>query len=162
MNKFILNVLILILIITSNIEHFASNVTFFIKQFGFCFPSHLLLHCQPCLLSTPRICMHSVVSMEYLKHFQNTKYLNRPDKQVTGGIVLGGISHSVLSAPAIFSYRIGMHEPHDPSIKRVPEPSLLNCSRHILPGLELGKPCVSQNRFSTILHEVALNKSALS
>lgn len=38
LNEFILNVLILILIITSNIEHFASNVTFFIKQFGFVFP----------------------------------------------------------------------------------------------------------------------------
>ncbi len=49
-----------------------------------------LLAVQPCLLNTPRICMHSIVSIEYLKHFQNGKYLNRLDKQVTEGIVLGG------------------------------------------------------------------------
>ncbi len=90
----ILNTLIMHYIIFSYIYmHFASNVTFFEKQFSLCFPltfSSLLLAVQPCLLNTPRICMHSIVSIEYLKHFQNGKYLNRLDKQLTGGIVLGG------------------------------------------------------------------------
>lgn len=44
LNEFVLNCIIFSYTYMANIEHLFSNVTFFIKQFGFCFPSHLL-HC---------------------------------------------------------------------------------------------------------------------
>lgn len=74
----------------ANIELFFFKCHIFHKAIWLLFSltsSPPLLAILPCLLSTPRICMHSIVSIEYLKHFQNTKYLNRPDKQV---IVLWG------------------------------------------------------------------------
>lgn len=90
---------------------------------------------------------------EYRKCFQYGKYLNRPDKKgerdgereiwgkwgvgvgVGGGLFFSFFFPLFFFCAAIFI----LNEPHDPTIKRVPEPALLNCSRHILPGLELGK-----------------------
>lgn len=78
------------------------------------------------------------------------KYLNRPHKQEAGGeghgnkAFVDGVRKTKKrrSQPSIFSYSMTLYDPYDPDIKRVCEPSLLNCSRHILPGLELGKLCI--------------------